>query len=305
VAIGLVLVVLLSSGGDEGDDDVTEGTEVPDEPREITVLVATRDVPAHTVLTQDDITEETHLSTDVAPDAMQNSVEAVGFAYSVPLIAGQVLVESNRELPGLANRIDPGRRAYPLMVDGANLIAGQIRDEDHIDILFSARTQLTRINPTYPSELPDNLELRDIPSDSLQEGGRPPGVSLPEYGTAPEGPAYPYAGEPGSRFWISDTLDGDPITKLILQNVRVLRVIAASLGEANPQVEGNFLILDLDPVESELVRFLVENGTFQIVLRSPEDEENTQTPGVTMNILVDNWGLIVPKTVRLPEAGAQ
>jgi pilus assembly protein CpaB len=305
VAIGLVLVVLLSSGGGDDDDDVTEGTAPPDEPREITVLVATRDVPAHTVLTADDITEETHLSTDVPPDAMQNSVEAIGFAYSVPLIAGQVLVESNRELPGLANRIDPGRRAYPLLVDGANLIAGQIRDDDHIDILFNVRAQLLRVNPTYPAELPDNLELRDLPAENLDGSGRLPGVSLPEYGNAPEGPVYPYPGEPGSRFWISDTLDGDPITKMVLQNVRVLRVVAASLGEANPQIEGNYLILDLDPVESELVRFMIENGTFQIVLRNPEDAETAQTPGVTMNMLVDNWGLVVPRTVRLPEAGAQ
>jgi hypothetical protein len=186
------------------------------------------------------------------------------------------------------------------------LIAGQIRDEDHIDIIFNTRTAMTRVSPTYPFELTDSLELRDAPGETIvDEGGRLPGVSLPEYGNAPEGPVYPYAGEPGSRFWISDTLDGDPVGKMVLQNVRVLRVIAASLGEANPQVEGNFIILDLDPVESELVRFLVENGTFQIVLRSPDDEELVQTPGVTMNMLVDNWGLTVPKTVRLPEAGAQ
>ncbi|MEZ4522227.1 MAG: hypothetical protein R3A46_11380, partial [Thermomicrobiales bacterium] len=242
---------------------------------------------------------------EVPEDAMRNSVEAVGFAYSVDLFGGQVLVESNRELPGLANRIDPGRRAYPLVVDGSNLIAGQIRDEDHIDVIFNTRVALTRVSPTYPFELTDSLELRDVPPESVDGEGRVPGVSLPEYGNAPEGPVYPYPGEPGSRFWLSDTLDGEPVTKMILQNVRVLRVVSASLGEANPQVEGNFLILDLDPVESELVQYLTEIGTFQIVLRSPEDEDVVQTPGTTMNLLVDNWGMTVPKTVRLPEAGAQ
>lgn len=305
VAIGLVLVVLLSGGDGDGDADPS-ATEAPDEVREITVIVAARDVPAHTVLTEDDLTEETVRSDEVPEDAMRNTVEAVGFAYSVDLFAGQVLVESNRELPGLANRVDPGRRAYPLVVDGANLIAGQIRDEDHIDIIFNVRTSLMRVNPTYPMELPDNLELRDVPAESLEDGGgRPSGASLPENGNAPEGPVYPYPGEPGSRFWITDALDGDPVGKLVLQNVRVLRVITSPLGESGTVVEGNFLILDVDPVEAELLRYLVENGSYQIVLRSPDDEEFVETPGITMNLLVDNWGMTVPKTVRLPEAGAQ
>jgi Flp pilus assembly protein CpaB len=301
LAIGLVAVVLLSGGGDDDDDDSAEGTPVTEEPQEITVIVAARDVPAHTVLTQDDISEETVLSTDVPDDVMRNSIEAVGFAYSVDLVAGQPLVESNRELPGLANRIDPGRRAYPLVVDGANLIAGQIRDDDHIDIIFATRVSLLRVNPTFPLELPDELTLQEVTDEQGNSA-----VQLPEYGSPPEGPTYPYPGEPGSRFWLSDVVDGDPIGKTILQNVRVLRVVTASPEEdAAGQPEGNYLVLDLDPVEAELVRFLVETGTFQVVLRNPEDGEVVQTPGMTMNSLLDNWGMVVPKTVRLPEAGAQ
>lgn len=298
VAVGLVLVVLFSGGGDDEADP--NATESPDEAREITVIVAARDIPAHTVLTEEDLAEETVQSDEVPADAMRNTVEAVGFAYSVDLFAGQVLVESNRELPGLANRIDPGRRAFPLLVDGTNLIAGQIRDDDHIDIVFNTRSTMLRVNPTFPLELPDNLELREVTGEDGASG-----VVIPPYGSPPEGPTYPFPGEDGSRFWITDPVDGDPIGKMILQNVRVLRVITATLSEEAPQVEGNYLILDLDPVEAELVQYLVEVGTFQLVLRSSGDEEIVQTPGVTMNILVDNWGMTVPKTVRLPEAGAQ
>jgi Flp pilus assembly protein CpaB len=303
VAIGLVAVVLLSGGGDGDDDTTVEGTAAPEEPQEITVIVAARDVPAHTVLTQEDITEETVLSNEVPEDVMRNSIEAVGFAYSVDLVAGQPLVESNRELPGLANRIDPGRRAYPLIVDGSNLVAGQIRDDDHVDIIFSTRVNLLRVNPTYPLELNDELTLESVTDEEGQSA-----VVLPEYGSPPEGPTYPYQGEPGSRFWLSDVVDGDPIGKTILQNVRVLRVVTATTGvegETPAESDGSYLILDLDPVEAELVRFLVETGTFQVVLRNPDDEEVVQTPGMTMNSLVDNWGMVVPKTVRLPEAGAQ
>ena len=306
VAIGLVLVVLFSGGGDEGEDNGDTGSQ--EEVREITVIVAAREVPAHTVLTEEDLAEDTVSSDQVPDDAMRNTIEAVGFAYAEELQAGQVLVEANRELPGLANRIDPGRRAFPLLVSGENLIAGQIRDDDHVDVIFGVRTAMTRVNPTYPLEILDVFELRDVPPESLDPEDsetRPSGVSLPEFGDPPEGPVYPFPGEPGSRFWLTDEEDGDPLGKMILQNVRVLRVISASPGEADPQIEGNFLILDLDPVESELVQYLTENGTYRIVLRGPDDEEIVQTPGVTMNSLVDSWGLVVPKTVRLPEAGAQ
>ena len=79
VAIGLVLVVLLS-GGDGDDDDTVSGTPVPDAPQEITVIVAARDVPAHTVLTEEDVVEETHLSNEVPADVMRNPIEVIGFA---------------------------------------------------------------------------------------------------------------------------------------------------------------------------------------------------------------------------------
>ncbi len=45
VAIGLVLVVLLSDGGSDDSSDA-EGTPASDEPQEITVIVAARDIPA-------------------------------------------------------------------------------------------------------------------------------------------------------------------------------------------------------------------------------------------------------------------
>ena len=306
VAIGLVLVVLLSGGDDNGDDDAANGTPPAEEPQEITVVVAARDIPAHTVLTQEDIVEETHLSTDVPADVMRSSIEAIGFAYSEDLVAGQPLEESKRERPGLANRIEPGRRAFPLLVDSTNLVAGQIRNDDRIDVIFSTRLSLQRINPTYPMEMPDSLEMGDIPPENIDGSGRPPGFSLPEYPNDPEGPVYPYPGEPGSRFWLSDTVDGEPVGKTILQNVRVLSVVTPTVEEgSSSQAGSSYLILDLDPVESELVRFLTETGTFQVVLRNPEDDANVETPGITMNSLAEDWGLVIPKTVRLPEAGAE
>lgn len=304
VAVALVAVVLLSGDDDPDDPQSADGTQQPSdttEAREITVVVAARDIPAHTVLTQDDVREETVQSDEVSEDAIRSSLEVIGLAYSVDLVTGQPVLSANVELPGLANRIDPGRRAYSLPVAGSQLVGGLLRDDDHIDIIFSTWVNLNRIMPTYPIELPENLELRDLVDPETGE----PNVVLPIYGDPPPGPTYPYYGEDGSRFWITDTVDGEPITNVMIQNVRILRVVSATAGEANPQVEGNFLILDLDPVQTELVEFLSKTGQMQIVLRNPEDQEASETPGITMNALVDDWGMRVPRTVRLPGAGAQ
>lgn len=314
VAVGLVLVVLLSNGGGDDEPESTSGqTETEsEEPREISVVVAARDVPAHTLLTVDDLTEEVVSSEDVADDVVRTNVEALGLAYSVDLVAGQPLTQSNLELPGLANRIESGKRAVALPVDAQSLVGGQIRDDDHIDIIFNTRVTLQRVNPTYPLEAADQIELEDIRVE-IEEGEEPTdGVVLMEKGQPPLGPSYPYPGEAGSRFWVTDVLaDGDPVGKLILQNIHVLRVVSSSTsataaeGDSGDEDSGEFLILELDPTQAELVDFLSKSGTFQVALRSPEDEAVVETPGVTMNTLVDNWGLTVPKTVRLPEAEGQ
>lgn len=314
VAVGLVLVVLLSNGGDDEDPESTTGqteTDV-DEPREITVIVAARNVPAHTSIAAEDLTEQVVSSADVPSDALRTNVEAIGFAYAVDLVEGQALLQTNRELPGLANRIEPGKRAVALPVDAQSLVGGQVRDDDHIDIIFNTRVTLQRVNPTYPLEAADAIELEDIRVE-IEEGEEPTdGVVLMEKGQPPLGPSYPYPGEDGSRFWLTDVIaEGDPVGKLLLQNINVLRVVSSSTsataaeGESGDDESGEFLILELDPTQAELVDFLSKSGTYQIALRNPEDEEIATTPGVTMNTLVDNWGLTVPKTVRLPEAEGQ
>lgn len=306
VAIALVLVVLLAGDtGSNGDDDSV--AQEADEPQEITVMSAAREVPAHTVLTQDDLTEMTVQSDQVAGDPIQSSAEVVGLAYGVDLVEGQVLLQSEVETPGLANSIDPGRRAFALPVNSTNLLGGLIRDDDHVDIIFNVRAQLTGVVPSYPLELEENLELGEIEDQETEEGVEIPGVTLPEYGQPPQGPTYPYPGEEGSRFWISDMEDGDVSSKIMLQNVRIIRVLADAEGaEAGTDAEsGDYLILDLDPVEAELVRFMTETGSYQVMLRSSEDQEQATTPGVTMNTLVDNWDLLAPKTVQLPGSGTE
>lgn len=304
VALALVaglLAFVALSGGD--DDDTTSGTTgQSEEPREITVITAARDVPAHERLSEDDLREEVVDSTDVSDDAVTSRLEAIGLAYSDDLVTGQALVRAQLESPGLANRIEAGRRAFALPVDAAGMVGGLIRDDDHLDIVFNTRVDLLRVNPTWPLEAHDRLELEGVTDPETGEDG----VIIPPYGES-IGPTYPYPGEDGSRFWVSDLDAGDPVTKVMLQNVRVLRVVVPSATEAGGSGDGsgNFLILDVSPQEAEILRFMMANGTYQVALRGLEDEEILETDGLTYNRMVDDLELPVPKTVRLPSAGTE
>jgi hypothetical protein len=46
-------------------------------------------------------------------------------------------------------------------------------------------------------------------------------------------------------------------------------------------------------------------GSYQVMLRGGEDQEVVTTTGASMELLVTQYQLPVPKTVRLPEEGAQ
>lgn len=301
VALALVagLLAVFALTGDT-NDDTTGSTNDRTEPEEITIVVAARDVPAHERLTEEDLRQETVDASTITGDVVRNPIEAIGLAYSDDLTAGQMLVRTGLESPGLANRIEPGRRAFALPVDAAGMVGGLIRDDDRLDIIFTTRVDLLRVSPSYPLEAHDRLEIDGIEDPETGADG----LILPNVGEE-IGPTYPYPGEDGSRFWISDLEAGDPVTKVMLQNVRVIRAIAPTVAEGSNNTTGAFLVLDVSPDEAEILRFVMEHGSVQIVLRGLEDEDISETDGLTYNQMVDELGLPVPKTVRLPGAGAQ
>ena len=185
-----------------------------------------------------------------------------------------------------------------MLVDQNNLVAGLIRQDDSIDIVYEVNAELLRVTPTTPLELSDELTL------NLD------GVVIPPFGEAPDPAPYPYPGEPGSRFVLTDANAGNPIAKMVLQNIRVLRVITPSTtstgsGSSQSQNTGSYLVIEVTPDQAELVHMMTTVGTYHVVLRGSEDEEIVTSMGANMELLVTEYELPVPKTIRLPESGAQ
>jgi Flp pilus assembly protein CpaB len=291
----VALAVFALTGGDKKDDTTTSDTTTTT-PKDIVVVQAKRDIPAHTILKTEDVEEVKVSSDQVTPDSVQSVGEVVGFAYSVDLVQGQRLLRSAMEQPGLANELTAGNRAISLAVDKNNLLGGLLHDDDHVDVVYTISVALTRVLPTEPLELPEELTLRDI------------ATTLPPYGESP-GATYPYPGEEGSRFTISDVPDGDPQAKLVLQNVRVIRVVSGEAtgtgGSQASSSDGSYVVLEVNSQQAEMLTFMENYGTFQLVLRGPDDADTTSTSGINLERMVTDYGFPYPKTVRVPGPGAQ
>lgn len=286
------------------------------EPTKANVVVAARDIPANTVLSEEDIEIAEVDATGVAPGSATAPAQVVGMAVSGNLVKGQQILSANLLAPGLTFDLAEGHRAIALPVDRINALGGMIRPDDRIDIIYSIRINLTRVVPSEPMEVRDTTE--GYARDDTLVLQPPPGVA----GDA----TYPYPGEPGSRFLVEDNAPGNPVTKVVVQNVRVLRVIAgdttvssdptatgngeasgtptAPQGAAEKLPNADLLVLEVDPQQAEVIKFLMDNdGQYQVVLRPKDDAGEVTTNGVTYEQLVTEYGLPVPKTVRLPGGG--
>ncbi|HET9017717.1 MAG TPA: hypothetical protein VFN57_19095, partial [Thermomicrobiaceae bacterium] len=206
-----------------------------------------------------------------------------------------------------------GQRAVALPVDRINSLGGLIQADDHIDLIYSVRLKLTRVLPTQPLAVQDST-TGYAKSDTLV---------LPPPGSASSSKTYPYPGEPGSTFTVNDLQAGDPVAKIVLQNLKVLRVIAGNATVAGPATTNttaktasatatptpttnqlpndDLLILAVDPQQAEVIKFVQDNGgNYQVALRATNDTSTATTKGVDYNQLVTNYGLPVPQTVTLP-----
>ncbi len=302
----LLLGIFAMSGGGSNDDSAPAEAS---KPQEVTIVQVKGDIPAHTILKASDLEEVVVKDETLTGDEVRSVSQVVGFAYADDLVTGQRIMQARLEVSGISEKLEPGTRAISITVDKNNLIAGLIREDDRVDLIYQINADMNGVFPTSPIE---SQGMFDAECKGSGSGGDEEGDStecmliLPRYGDQPDPAPYPYPGEPGSRFVVKEATGGNPITKVVLQNVRVLRVIndgAETTGGGNQP--SDFLVLEVSPDEAELMRLMQSVGQYQIMLRNPSDEEQVTTTGANMEILFSKYGMPAPKTVRLPGPGAQ
>lgn len=293
--LAVLLAVLMFRGA-------SNTNAVQQAPAPVKVVVAAQDVPAHTVLRDQMLTEQTVPRDQLKGTEVTSKADALGKASKTGLVKGQRLVKTDLEVPGLTNDIAKGKRAVAVPVDQLNALGGLLQEGDYVDVIFSIKVSLLYVLPTRPIE---------VDTSTAADKGQ---TTLPP--TAPTDPsAYVYPGEPGSRFKMQGADGkGDPLAKVVLQDIRVLRSTSgatpanqpAPTQSARPTTAqaantAGMVILELTDEQAELVKFILDNGgSFTFTLRAKDDHEKANTAGITFDLLVTNYQLPTPKSVRLP-----
>jgi len=252
--VAVLLGIMSFSGGGKTDAQSQPKTT------KVTVVEVKLAVPAHQIFTVDDVLEKQVNSDTVDPDAQLTSAEVIGQAYKIPVIPGQTLLRAQMEQPGLQNDIADGRRAISLPVADWQMMAGLVQEGDYIDIVYEPRLNLVR--QLFSAGVM-------IPEDTIYSIQSPP-VFGPD---DTQGTLTPPTGDPGSQFWIRDGTgdqgEMEPVAKVMLQDVRVLRVVRpgeqyngdgtkvdqgdSGTSGGNTPVNG-MLIIELTPQQAEVLR---------------------------------------------------
>ncbi len=320
--VAALLVVFSLTKNDNKKTPVATSTPNPT----VAVLQAAHDIPANTVIREEDVKVVKVDKNAAANGAATSASQVIGLATNGDVVSGQQILMANLVSPGLTNLLTNGKRAVALPVDRLSALGGLIRSDDYIDIIYSARLNLSEVLPTSPiaTELPPQQFSMDQKALELPAPGQSGSV------------AYPIPGQPGSVFTVTDDGNGSPVTKVLMQDIRVLRVIAGNEAvndsafasptptpapanadgtatadqqskDANaptPLPSTDMLVLEVDPQQSELIKFLEDNqGKYQVVLRAPNDHATPTTTGMTYDQLMSQYGLPAPKPVEVPSGG--
>ncbi len=306
IAIALGVISYTGGGKADAQKDAT--------PAKVTVVQAASDLSAHTVLAATDLVETQVPNTEVPADAVRSSTQVLGLSYRVPLVKGQRLVMSQTEQPGLRNDIKVGLRAISLPVTEVSSLSGLIQDGDYVDVVFHARINLVRLLPTTGAITPEDQPYYIFSGNKLT-------FLAPDI----EQPNHPFTGDPGSNFIIRDDTGEaqqlEPVAKILLQDVRVLRVVApgqsfGSNGQHKGKVGSNdvpvpadqnkagFLVLEVAPSQAELLTFMQDKRhEYQVVVRGKDDHAKVPTNGITFQILATSadYALPWPKSLSAPK----
>jgi pilus assembly protein CpaB len=280
VALALVagglLFLYLRSLTDQASRQPTP-TPIPN----IDVVLITKDVQANTLLTADVLRRETRKANEVTGDPIREVSEAIDRMAEVEIKAGTILKRG--DVSTIPIVVPKGKRAMAVFVDDQSSIAGLVRERDIVDIVVHTKIELGQSTRT-PNNAP-----RQQPAD---EGS------------------------------LVEPTDEQITVKAALQGVQVLKVIIppapqsaqARTNQPTPEIkpgttptpappqgritkDQTIVVLAVNDQEAELLRYAKEAGGLQLILRGRDDPDKEETKGMTLDILIREYGLPVPKPV--------
>jgi Flp pilus assembly protein CpaB len=263
-----------------------EQETAPIEEQTVTVLVATEAIDIGEEVTPDKVE-----AVDVQPGAVQQTplsdpsqVAGQPAVFAVPArsqLTAEAIGLGNPLIVDFARILEPGEKAVSFQVERVGGLDFLVKPGDTVDIVVT-----------------EDVTVLQETADSAAN-------------TDPDAPR---------RFEPVTGLEGQRTVKAILQNKRVVYVSATRAVQQEPVDTNNDGVIDeqdeqaalvIESVvivfagtaeDAELMRFaqrdVNENGSLSVVVRHPDDDEIEDTLGITIDQVVEEFGLRIPGIVE-------
>lgn len=229
------------------------------EGKQISVVVAARDIRPDTELTQEMLSIQNVFILDGNEDYFSSVSEAVGRIAVADIYQGEIVtakrsVSADDETLGLAHHIAPGMRAVSLTLPAENGVGYNLKVGDYVDVIFGGEAEVESIGG----------DDREIPA----------GIAFTNFydEESPENSAV-----------VEENFDKH-FSAIAIQNVRVAALDTLIHYEAAVQEKGyDQVTLEVTPEQAEkLVLLRAMNAPVFLALRSNGDEENVHGPRVNV-----------------------
>jgi len=261
------VVLLLGSGSGGGGGGGTEPAATTS-----TYIVAARDIPLGTIVTEDMVEQKDVKLADKPADAYTLPADAINKTTTTEVLKGQKIgpqtFSTTTVNPDIARLLAPGRRAMSIEVSYISGVGTLIKPGDRVDVVVGitgAQFPVVTVDPATDVNVPV-IGLNPTSVKAIIQNLEVVGALLP---APPAVEGQPYPSGPFSG--------GAPGTQLVL--------------------------LAVTAQEAEVLRFGQSDGSITLILRSPEDKEaeDEKTTGITLRQLVDGWAVIPPQIIEAVE----
>ncbi|ABY33761.1 MAG TPA: pilus assembly protein CpaB [Chloroflexus aurantiacus] len=313
VIIGGLAAFLLLRGG-AATSTTSQTPEVPPPPTAVplvSVVQARVDLEANTLLNDPSLLDVVEVPVTEFDEANEfsNINDVLGKLLINPVVAGQSIRKDNIREAGLAQRIptaEPGQaqvKAYPLIVNSLSGVADQVAVNDFVDVIatFSVERQIIRPGPVQVITVNDVDQLvREYQYGENQTFFSTKTIIQRAQVLQIVRPALPAPTEgeettteavtpPASSSLPQVDASGQPITG----------AQTAEGGATTPSTltEGVWVVvLALTDQEIELLEFALQSqARIVLALRGANDDAIESTSGVTLDLLVREYGLPLPR----------
>jgi len=322
--IGLIVIIgglaaFLILRGSETAVTTSQTPEVPPPPTQVPfvpVVQARVDLEANTLLNDPTVLEVAEVQITEFDEAQEFSKinDVLGKLLINPVPAGQPIRRADLRDPGLAQRIptpEPGQprvKAYPLFVNNLSGVADQIAVNDFVDVVatFSVERQIVRPGPRQVITVNDNDQvIREFEFGETQTFFTTKTIIQRAQVLQILRPAIPTTPSEGEGAGTTETVlppqssslprvdaSGQPITSG--------QVVEGGTGGVSTLTEGFWLVvLGLTDQEIELMEFALQsNARIILALRGAGDAAVEETSGVTLDLLVREFGLPLPRPLQ-------